>query len=300
MSTYRFLRSEERLFVCVTAFMSVMFTLYIMICVILIGSRKTYQLNDSRTRLQTYNTTINMIETWQWIAARYRQGYENTWCFDYDDTLFFTSLVFEYHKKNRTNNDRKTLVNNKSADNRSITTVVHQQPSPVSVWETVNDYNLSKQLQVRKNKIFWLLDNMIYLDKAEIVVLTGRCPSSDERKLLDAFTLARLLLEELEDYDALLRPIHIHLSERSRWLIVTRHSSFWLRVVMVCSMNKSKIINEYRCDRMFGDSDDDISSCLTANNHCIPMRILRSSRSTYNGAYTVGRYFETVITDTST
>lgn len=79
---------------------------------------------------------------------------------------------------------------------------------------------------------------------------------------------------------------------------------FYLRIVFTCAnipttnFDKSSLVHTYACDRMFGDSDEDMESCLLGNDECVPYRILRSPRSSYKRGYNPNLYNEPIVNET--
>lgn len=51
---------------------------------------------DSQRRLSNRTVTLNQVK--EDMIKRYNDRVEVSWCFDYDDTLFFTTPVFEQYK----------------------------------------------------------------------------------------------------------------------------------------------------------------------------------------------------------
>lgn len=182
------------------------------------------------------------------------------------------------------------------------------------MWDYVNAISVLDKYQRPKNSTFAIVEHLVReLRDFNLTIVTARCASrtgyeSDTKVLGTLFIrqLSKLLSTEfattLFDYDVS--------NNASVWRLIERRReddrstsppfSFTLRVVFVCrafGADKSMAIDRFECDRMFGDSDDDVSSCLLANEKCVPFRILRSPKSSYRLSYHPNLFYESIVED---
>lgn len=299
------------------------------------------------------------------VSLQNKYGSEQTWCFDYDDTLMFTSNAFEEwrrldtnnsnnnnNKNNNNNNDVNNNYNNNHSSKNNITrndnnnnssnssnnnnnnnsidniekyersngnydnvteestdgTSTQDGVATTNMWDFVNNHGIRNNIPKSTIK---LLQRMLELNDVRIVIITSRCSSSVNRLRNDSRSIAESLLRvmninsnrvhgifDLHEHDTLVRLVKQPSSPSS---VVTSSCFNDLIVTMSCEKlgqrDKIKSIARYKCNRMFGDSDEDIVACLLGNNYCVPYRVLRSPKSTYRGAYNVNLYHEHVIMD---
>lgn len=181
----------------------------------------------------------------------------------------------------------------------------------MSMWDYVNSYQLLETYQLPKNGTFWLIEQLVReLRGFQLNVITARCPSRSGHSV-DTHVFGRLILEHLtrllgdnltanHDYDTA--------TATSNWEIIGPVSSlheayrFTLRVVFTCTNRwggKSRLIHKFACNRMFGDSDEDISSCLLADEECVPLRVQRSPNSSFLvSSYHPNLYHELIVDQT--
>lgn len=228
-----------------------------------------------RRRSQLQIVTLNEVR--DDVFYRHKYGKERTWCFDYDDTLMFSSGAFDYWRRQQ------------------------QENSSGDMWDFVNGAGLSNEYTVPKNNTMNLLRFMLNLNSVRVVVITNRCSSVTDKLYDDTKAVANSLLRALGFYanrrvygifplhghDALVRIVH---SDRNLNDLIVSFACEKLG-----RKDKRETIKMYNCDRMFGDSDEDIRACLLGNERCVPFRVLRSTFSSYKGPYHVNLYGEAVL-----
>lgn len=190
----------------------------------------------------------------------------------------------------------------------------HQSPT---IWDYVNTYRALETYQRPKNSTFWLVERLIReLRGFQLTVITARCTSRSGPEI-DTQVLGSLIIRHLvfllNDANFTTRLDYNRTTGASTWHVSEEYTpssayrtpyNFYLRTVFTCqngrssNLDKTSYVREYGCDRMFGDSDDDISSCLLGNEKCIPFRILRSSLSDYKRAYNPNLYHESIVNGT--
>lgn len=173
-------------------------------------------------------------------------------CFDYDDTIAFTTPTFEFAKN----------ISGSSVD---------------QMWDIVNDDHVGERLSVNKNITSSILRR--YVDRAPnspIRIITARCSPSPERIADDEANIKRQIVR-----------------------IIPNATN--IEVYMSCTklpkrMNKTTAIKHFGCRVMFGDSDDDVRSCILAGD-CSPFRILRAPNSTYTSDNNPGLFHEPIVSN---
>lgn len=243
------------------------------------------------------------------VSSRNKYDFEHVWCFDYDDTLMFTSYAFEVWRRTNNQTDlsivREETKDSEDSANVSIpcTSVVPVVASrSVDMWDFVNGPGLA--LNVPKFASIKLLRHMMLnMHNVRIVIITSRCSSSVDKLRKDSRSIAESLLRVVNDSSIRVHGVfdlHEH-DTLIRFDYPPSTSPNDLIVTMSCEKlgqrDKIRSIARYKCDRMFGDSDEDVHACLLGNGHCMPYRVLRSPKSTYRGAYNVNLYYEFVVAD---
>lgn len=267
--------------------------------------------------------TVNQIR--DDVSYRHKYHEERTWCFDLDDTLLFSSGAFDYwrdqqrQKRRQVDQERAERKLEQPGKGQEVKKgqeekeqQIHQQGqvqqesrymnynvSNMDMWDFVNGPGLSNRYTVPKNVTMGLLRFMLNLSSIRIVIITNRCSSNLDRLYVDAKSIADSLIRAtnmnrsvygvfpIHQYDVLIRLVDS--SNRFNDLIVT------LTCEQLRRRDKVTTIKMYKCERMFGDSDDDIRSCLLGNDRCVPFRVLRSPSSSYKGPYHVDLYGETIL-----
>lgn len=171
-------------------------------------------------------------------------------CFDYDDTIAFTTPTFAFAK--------------------NLSSVNVDQ-----MWDIVNNEHVGTRLSINKHITSLILRR--YAESAPsspLRIITARCSPSPERIEHDETNIQRQIAK-----------------------IIPNATN--LRVYMSCTkmsgrMNKIQAIKHFGCRVMFGDSDDDIRSCILAGN-CCPFRILRAANSSYTSDNNPGLFHEPII-----
>lgn len=207
---------------------------------------------------------------------------ERVYCFDLDDTILFTTPVFEHSMANATSVDW-SLANNR-----------YRMVQYASAKSRVIDALLS--LSHRGGSIH-IITSRGFVDPGD-----GFHERHDEFELLEAvsFFLSRNsgYYFDRPDPDSSNRCI-IYTSPERRgnlclWINRTKRSTS-----AIIDSDKSELIRSLDCSFMFGDSDDDMASCLAANKNCRPIRVLRSEKSSYTRSYNPGMFGEIVLIDTT-
>lgn len=176
----------------------------------------------------------------------------NSVCFDYDDTIAFTTSAFEFAKN----------ISGGSVD---------------QMWDIVNNKDVGERLSMNKNITSLILRR--YVSRAPsspIRIITARCSPAPERIAHDEANIQQQIAK-----------------------IIPEATN--LEVYMACAkfserMNKIKAMKYYGCRIMFGDSDDDMRSCILSGN-CSPLRILRAPNSTYRSDNNPGLFHEPIVSN---
>lgn len=208
---------------------------------------------------------------------------ERVYCFDLDDTILFTTPVFEHSMENATSvdwslaNNRYRMVQYASAKSRVIEALL--------------------SLSHRGGSIH-IITSRGFVDPGD-----GFHERHDEFELLEAvsFFLSRNsgYYFDRPDPDSNNRCI-IYTSPERRgnlclWINRTKRTTDTGSI----DSDKSALINSLDCSFMFGDSDDDMASCLAGSKNCRPIRVLRSEKSSYTKSFNPGMFDEIVLIDTT-
>lgn len=291
----------------------------------------------------------------------------STICFDYDDTLAFTTPAFQYAKRFDTSiwtvvNDidigiRFTNFKNSTMDllvelvkrNVSIVIITARCAENQLLLRYAVD-SLKYQIQrdfTKRQKVEQLLSELYdqpahvekrsiddttsvsSVTKANVVAATGLLPSiinettaeniefttSSENQSMPnieltsakniEFTTEKIVSTTAEDESFSTKQliedtdfsIEDYESIHSLDQIISRLNS--MKVEFSCpeldGPSKREAIEKYKCDAMFGDSDQDIHSCIISNYECTPVRVLRSPKSSYRRHYHPHRLYKEAI-----
>lgn len=173
-------------------------------------------------------------------------------CFDYDDTIAFTTPVFVAAMKNSRH--------------------------PNDMWRFVNNEYIGKLLTVNKPTVVAILQRIQHQKpNVPINVITSRCSANETLLHVDEASLTHQIIDYI--------------------LPNANNLTVYFACPSMNRLNKIEAIEKFNCAMMFGDSNEDISSCILAKNGCIPYRILRSEKSTYTTDYNPELYTENIIID---
>lgn len=195
---------------------------------------------------------IPIYVSWDSIELPIFDDNTSSVCFDYDDTIAFTTLTFQFAKN----------ISGDSID---------------QMWDIVNNERVGERLSINKNITSLILRRYVNRSpNSPIRIIAARCSASPELITRDEANIKRQILKIIPNAKNLI--VHMLCNKMSE------------------GMTKMNIIQYYGCRVMFGDSDDDIQSCILSSD-CSPLRILRSANSTFNSENNPGLFHEPIVSD---
>lgn len=171
-------------------------------------------------------------------------------CFDYDDTIAFTTQAFEFAKN----------MSGGSVDR---------------MWDIVNNEHVGERLSLNKNTTLSILRRYVdNVPNSPIRIITSRCSAASELLTNDELNIQRQISKSIP--------------KATNLVVYMSCTKFPKRLA------KIHAIRYFGCRVFFGDSDDDIRSCILAGN-CSPFRILRAPNSTYKSNNNPGLFHEPIV-----